>query len=182
MQESGCAFSTISSAAGEESSYRMDIKEADKKGHDLRDYICPDSMEFNKDHFVMGNQYGRVLFLREYASYIKDSMIRELMDINRNATLSIHVIPIPTDEAVREMQNKLLGVESNVASWQRRQNANNNYSAIVPYEMEQQREETREMLSDLTERNQRLMFVTVTMVHMAPSKEALDSDTVPSSR
>lgn len=163
--------------AGEEASYRMDIRETDKKGHDVRDYICPDSLEFNKDYFVMGNQYGRVLFLREYATYIKDSMIRELMDINRNAVLSIHVIPIPTDEAVREMQNKLLGVESNVASWQRRQNANNNYSAIVPYEMEQQREETREMLADLTERNQRLMFVTVAMAHMAPTKEALDSDT-----
>ena len=60
---------------GEESSVHFDIKETRKKGHDFKDYICPDTMEFEKDYFKMGNRYGRVLFLREYASYIKDSMV-----------------------------------------------------------------------------------------------------------
>ena len=64
--------------------------------------------------------------------------------------LSIDIIPVPTDEAVRELQNRLLGVETNVTNWQRRQNSNNNFSAIVPYDLEQQRKETREMLDDLT--------------------------------
>lgn len=54
---------------GEESSFHFDIKETRKKGHDFKDYICPDTMEFEKDYFKMGNRYGRVLFLREYASY-----------------------------------------------------------------------------------------------------------------
>ena len=134
-------------------------------------------MEFKKDHFVMGNKYGRVLFLKEYASYIKDSMINELTSLNRSLMLSIDIIPVPTDEAVREMQNRLLGVETNVTNWQRRQNSNNNFSAVVPYDLEQQRKETREMLDDLTSRDQRMMFAVVTLVHLADSKEELDSDT-----
>src|SRR5699024_5465797 len=81
------------------------------------------------------------------------------------------------DEAVREIQNKLLGVETNVTNWQRRQNANNNFSAVVPYDMELQRKETKEMLDDLTTRDQRMMFGLLTMVHMADSKKQLDSDT-----
>jgi type IV secretory pathway VirB4 component len=162
---------------GEENHFRFDLKETMKKGHSFKDYICPDSFEFKKDHFVMGKKYGRVLFLKEYASYIKDSMISELTELGRNLMLSIDVIPVPTDEAVREMQNKLLGVETNVTNWQRRQNQNNNYSAVVPYDMEQQRKETREMLDDLTTRDQRLMFAVVTMVHLADSLEELDQDT-----
>ena len=75
------------------------------------------------------------------------------------------------------MQNRLLGVETNVTNWQRRQNANNNFSAVVPYDLEQQRKETREMLDDLTTRDQRMMFAVVTLVHLADSKEELDSDT-----
>ena len=51
--------------------------------------------------------------------------------LNRSLMLSIDIIPVPTDEAVREMQNRLLGVETNVTNWQRRQNANNNFSAVV---------------------------------------------------
>lgn len=162
---------------GEETNFRFDIKETVKKGHSFKDYICPDSIEYKKDHFIMGGKYGRVLFLKEYASYIKDSMITELTELSKSLMLSIDVIPVPTDEAVREMQNKLLGVETNVTNWQRRQNSSNNYSAVVPYDMEQQRKETREMLDDLTTRDQRLMFAVVTLVHLADSKEELDSDT-----
>lgn len=125
----------------------------------------------------MGDKFGRVLFLKEYASYIKDSMINELTELNRTLMLSIDVIPVPTDEAVREMQNRLLGVETNVTNWQRRQNSNNNFSAVVPYDLEQQRKENREMLDDLTTRDQRMMFAVVTLVHLADSREELDSDT-----
>ncbi|MCB6490513.1 class B sortase [Dorea sp. 210702-DFI.3.17] len=65
---------------GDESSFHFDIKETRKKGHDFKDYICPDTMEFEKDYFKMGNRYGRVLFLREYASYMNDgSMFTGLM-------------------------------------------------------------------------------------------------------
>jgi hypothetical protein len=162
---------------GEETEFKFDLKEAMQKGHSYKDVICPDSLEFKKDYFVMGDKYGRVLFLKEYASYIKDSMLNELCGLDRNLMLSIDIIPVPTDEAVREMQNRLLGVETNVTNWQRRQNSNNNFSAVVPYDLEQQRKETREMLDDLTTRDQRMLFAVVTLVHLADSKEQLDSDT-----
>ena len=161
----------------DEAALPFDLQSAMKRGHNLKDTICPDSLEFHRDYFKMGSHYGRVLFLKDYASYIKDSMILELTDLNRRMMLSIDMIPVPTDEAVREVENKLLGVETNVTNWQRRQNANNNFSAVVPYDLEQQRKETREMLDDLTTRDQRMMFAVVTLVHLADSKEELDSDT-----
>ena len=65
----------------------------------------------------------------------------------------------------------------NAANWQRKQNAANNFSAVLPYDMEQQRKETKEMLDDLTNRDQRMMFGLVTLVHLADTKEQLDSDT-----
>jgi len=158
-------------------SFPFDLKAFAKKGHSFKDWICPDSMEFHKDYFKAGERFGRVLFMQDYASYVKDDMVSELCDLSRDLMLSIDILPVPTDEAVREIQNKLLGVETNVTNWQRRQNANNNFSAIVPYDMELQRKETKEMLDDLTTRDQRMMFGLLTMVHMADTKEQLDSDT-----
>ena len=162
---------------GEEAEFRFNAREMMKRGHDFRDYICPDGIEKNSDYLKLGEKYCRVLFLKDYASYIKDNMVTELTDFNRNMMLSIDVVPVPTDEAVREVENRLLGVETNVTNWQRRQNSNNNFSAVVPYDLEQQRKETREMLDDLTTRDQRMMFAVVTLVHLADSKEELDSDT-----
>ena len=162
---------------GEEVNYNLDLKDMMKKGHNFKDYICPDSFSFKSDYFEMGNKFGRVLFLKDYASYIKDSFIAELTDMSQNMMMSIDVIPIPTDEAVREVENRLLGVETNITNWQRKQNANNNFSAVIPYDMEQQRKESKEFLDDLTTRDQRMMFANLTLVITADTKEQLDADT-----
>jgi type IV secretory pathway VirB4 component len=162
---------------GNEANYNFDMKSSCMKGHSFKDYIVPDALEFKADHFVMGNRYGRVLFLREYASYIKDSMFTEFTELNRNIMLSIDVIPVPTDEAVREVEKRLLGVETNITNFTRKQNQNQNYNVEIPYDMAQQRKEAREFLDDLVTRDQRMMFVVVTLVHTAETLEQLDSDT-----
>ena len=162
---------------GEENYFNFDIDDNTKKGHSFKDYICPDSFDIERDYFKIGNRYGRVLFLKDYANYIKDDMVSELTDLNRNLMLSIDVIPIPMDEAVREVENRRLGVETNITNWQRRQNKNNNFSAVIPYDLEQQRNESKEFLDDLTTRDQRMFVAVLTLVHMADTKEELDSDT-----
>lgn len=162
---------------GEESLFNINIEDYARKGHSFKDYISPDTIEVFDDYFKLGEKYGRVMFLKDYAAYIKDDIITELADISRNLMLSIDIIPIPTDEAVREVENILLGVETNAANWQRRQNANNNFNAMLPYDIELQRKETKEFLDDLTTRDQRMMFAVMTIVHMADSKKQLDEDT-----
>ena len=162
---------------GEETAFRFDAKEMMRRGHDFKDYICPDSIEKHSDYLKLGEKYARVIFLKDYASYIKDDMLTELTDLNRNLMMSIDIIPVPTDEAVREVERILLGVETNITNWQRRQNANQNFSAVIPYDMEQQRNEIKEFLNDLTTRDQRMMFAVITLIHMADTKEQLDSDT-----
>ncbi len=162
---------------GEESNFHFDMTAAMRRGHDFKDYICPDSMEFDKNYFKVGERFGRTLFLKEYASYIKDTMITELTELNQNMMLSIDVRPVTMEEAVREVEKRVLGVETNITNWQRRQNQSNNFSAIVPYDLEQQRKESREFLDDITSRDQRMIFATVTIVHTAATKEQLDSDT-----
>ena len=162
---------------GEEAEFSFDLAAMAKRGHDFKDYICPDSMEKNSDYVKLGDKFCRVLFLKDFASYIKDNMVTELTDFNRNLMFSIDVVPVPTDEAVREVENRLLGVETNITNWQRRQNANNNFSAVVPYDMELQRKESKEFLDDLTTRDQRMMFAVITLAITADTKEQLDSDT-----
>lgn len=106
----------------------------------------------------MGDKFGRVLFLKNYASYIKDELIANLSDFSRSLMISIDFLPIPTDEAVRDVQSQILGVEADITRWQQRQNSKNNFTAAIPYELEQARAETKEYLDDLTTRDQRMIF------------------------
>ena len=68
---------------GEETSFNFELSKTMRKGHNFKDYICPDSVEFENDYLKMGERYARVLFLKEYASYIKDSMVTELTELNK---------------------------------------------------------------------------------------------------
>lgn len=162
---------------GDNGNYRLNVQNAMRLGHDFRDYICPDGLSFKADHFEMGGRFGRVLFLKDFPSFLHDSMISELTEFYRSMMLSIDILPIPTDEAVKELQKRVLGVETEVTRWQQKQNQANNWSTDPPYELSQMREEMKEFMDDLTKRDQRMMYGQVTLVHMADTMEQLDEDT-----
>lgn len=162
---------------GEEEFFAFDLGEAMRRGDDFRDHICPESLRFHADHFEMGGKVGRVLFLREYASYIRDDLISNLSDFQRSLMLSIDVLPIPTGEAVKEIQSRILGIETDITRWQNKQNSRNNFSAAIPYDLEQLRDEAKEFLGDLSGRDQRMIFANITLVHTADDLAQLDADT-----
>lgn len=163
--------------AGEEDHFEFNLKDSRKKGHSFKDYICPDGMELHHDHFKIGSRFGRVIFVKDVGAYLKDTLVAELTGLNQNMMLSIDVLPVPMEEAIKEAENRLLGVATNITNWQRKQNANNNFGAIVPYDMEQQLKESKEFLDDLTMRDQQMMLAVVTLVHTADDKKQLDADT-----
>ena len=162
---------------GEEQFYKFDLNASMRLGHSFKDYIAPDGMKFLSDHFELGGKVGRVLFMRKYSSYIKDDMITSMADFPRTLVLSIDLLPVPTDEAVRDVQSQIMGIESDITRWQQRQNARNNFTAVVPYELEQQRAETQDFLDDLSTRDQRMVYANVTLLHMADTLEQLNADT-----
>lgn len=157
--------------------FHFDLDRIVHSGHDFRDAIAPDCMTFYKNHYEMGDQVGRVLFFRDYASFIKDEMITELSDLPRNMMISINLFPIPTDEVVKEIQRRIMAIESDVGRFTQRQNSLNNFNATIPYHLEQSRLQTRELMDDVTTRDQGLMLGQVTMTHLADTLEQLDQDT-----
>lgn len=161
----------------ERQDYAFDLHDARRKGHSFKDYICPDSAEFKPSYFRLGNRYGRALFLRNYASELSDKIISDLTAVSGDIMMSIDFLVVPTDEAVQDTQTRLLGIDTNITKWQERQNRNNNFSAIVPYPMEQQRKAIEDFLKDITDRDQKMMQAVITLVHTADSLEHLDADT-----
>lgn len=162
---------------GEETIYQFDFQATKKLGHDFRDYICPDSIEKNADYIKIGGKYCRILFIKSYASNVSDKFIRELSDFAKDMMLTITVNPMSAEKAQQLAEYKLMGAESNIANWQQKQNQRNNFSAVVPFQKEQERAECREFLNDLQNRDQRVFIVTITLLHMADDLEQLDQDT-----
>lgn len=157
--------------------YQFSLKESLGRGHNPVDSICPSSMTIKLNHFMLDGKYGRVLFLRDYASYLKDTFVTDLTALNREVLMSVDILPVPMDEAIKEVDKNTMRTDTKVNSWQKNQNKQQNYTAVLPIHLEQQRQENKEFMTDLTSRNQRMMLCTVTLVHFADSLEQLDTDT-----
>lgn len=163
---------------GEEGGFSFDFDKLARRGQDFKDSVCPDAIQFHSNYFELGDsKVGRVLFLKDYPSYLEDGFIKELTDFSRNLVLSIDIQPVPTDVALKEIQNQALAVETDITRWQNKQNQNNNFSAIPPMQLTEARNNMREFLDDLTARDQRMTLCVMTLVHIADSKEQLDADT-----
>lgn len=89
--------------AGQPAVVPFNMERRAKRGHDFRDWFCPDSLEFYADFFKSDVRWGRVLYLQDYASFIKDDFIMELCGLDRSMMVSIDILPVPTDEAVRDL-------------------------------------------------------------------------------
>lgn len=162
---------------GEQDPFVFNYRKMVREGEDIRDLICPDGIEKHAEYMKVGKKYIRTFYLKEYASYMKDSFLSEITDVSKRMMVSLDIVPVPTEEAVKEVEKRLLGVETNITNWQRKQNQNQNFSAVIPYDMELQRKESKEFLEDLTTRDQRMMLCVVTILLEAESLEQLESDT-----
>jgi len=158
----------------------FDLSDTIKKGHDFTNQLCPQSSEIKKDHIVLGDKYVRTLYFHEFANYIDDRMLSKFTDFPINLMLSIDIYPIPTHEAVKTIELLILGAETEKANFMRKQIRNNNISAEVPYELQQRSEELKEMMDDMTKRDQSMMLVTITIILMADSLKDLNiyTDTI----
>ena len=60
----GFVFSTTSTGPGTRAGFHFDMADMARKGHDFKDYICPDGIEKHSDYLKLGDRYCRVLFLK----------------------------------------------------------------------------------------------------------------------
>lgn len=165
---------------GEETDYNFNFQDMIRQGADIRDYICPDIYDSDRhsaDYFKFGKTYGRSIFLRNYASFIKDDIVTKICSISRPCCFSIDLVAIPTDESIQSANKIKMRVEGNKVKYLRKAAERGIYGATITYDMQQQLNEADEYLNDLTERDQRMFVANISMVHLASTKEELDEDT-----
>lgn len=165
---------------GDETSFGLiDIRKALRSGHRARELVMPFTAERNKDYTKIGGKYVRALYFSpvHYPSFMKDDVFSQLCGINKTMVITMDLVPLLMEEALKMVDNISLGLETDVSNWQRRQNANNNFSAVLPFHFENRRKELDEYYNDLNNRNQRMFLGLVTVLHFADTLEELDSDT-----
>ncbi len=162
---------------GDEEYWTFDMEDKKKKGHSFKDSIAPMSVVPARDHLKIGDRYVRVLAMTEYASWIDDSTLSRLTNLDMEIMLSVSFLPVPTDEAVKFFQSKLDSVEANSMRYQQKQMERTKIAVPEPYNIKKERQVITDSLNDITVRDCGLVIATITIAHTAPTLEQLNSDT-----
>ncbi|MDR1821189.1 MAG: ATP-binding protein [Oscillospiraceae bacterium] len=163
--------------AGAETQFRYNAEDAKARGYSFKEAICPEYAELGRSYFRLGERWGRVLFLRDYATFLSDEFIAQLSSLNRNMMISIDIVPECKEEAIKLAESRMLAMSKNRINYLQKAQNRKDYSQNVPYYMEQQNSAAQEFMDDLANRNQNMFYATVTCVITSETKEQLDADT-----
>lgn len=168
---------------GEEEIFAVDNRQDVYLAEGFKNYICSDDVELVDDKtikFTNGDTetYARTLFLKDYANFINPSILAEVSAIlPKRYMLSIDTIAVPTEEAIKEIDLKLLSVEANITRWGNKQNESNNFVSVIPPRLKRAREVLQDFYADVTERDQKMLLSIITLTHTASSLAELNADT-----
>ncbi|WP_010233478.1 VirB4-like conjugal transfer ATPase, CD1110 family [Clostridium arbusti] len=162
---------------GHEGEFKYDESYLKKSGITTKDLIAPDGFEFKRDYFMIGDQYCRGIFLKNLPAALSDKFLADLTSFSGNMTTSLHFKSIDPDKALRLIKKQITGMESNKIEYEKRSLKNGYLEAFIPYELKSSLEEAGELLDDLINKNQKMFFVSVVIVHFADSLEQLKRDT-----
>ncbi|MDD2483682.1 MAG: ATP-binding protein [Eubacteriales bacterium] len=150
--------------------------EQKKRGTSIKDAIAPDGLEYKRDHFMIGNQYAQVLYIKELPTFLSDQILTDLTDLRMNLMLSVHLRPLEPDQALKLVRKKITSMESNKMERQKKSIKGGFAEAFIPFHLQNALEEAKELLDDIVNKDQKLFLTSILIFHMAESKEALQKN------
>ena len=80
-------------------------------GNRIKNYISPAYFKFKKHEIEIGEQLTRVLFVKEYATYVDDEIVRDFIDNSHKITVSKHIRRVAKSKAMEILRKKIFNVE-----------------------------------------------------------------------
>lgn len=148
-----------------------------ERGLAVKDYIAPPSFEFNSSYFKTGNKFARVLYLRDLPTSMHDNILADLTNVDFNCLLTLNLRPIAQEKALTLVRNQVVSINAAVVEAQKKATKAGYGTDLISPSLRQAQQEAAELQEDLTQRNQKMFFATLTMVLFADTLEELKSQT-----
>lgn len=142
-----------------------------------KDFIAPDSFNFtDKSIFEFNNNYGRILYLKDFPPEISDKLLTELSDIPVNMTITLHINSVEQEKAFSLVKQKISFMEQQKIDEQKKALKSGYDVDMIPYELKYSLAEAEELLDDLQNKNQRMFKVTLLVFTSANDLEQLNDN------
>jgi type IV secretory pathway VirB4 component len=160
-----------------ENLFNCNIKQINKYGHITKDVLVPDSLKFKFNYFCIGDKFAKIIFLRDFPSYLNDCFIADITDFSFNMLLTINIKSVLPDKAIKLVKKQITGMEANKLEYQKRASKSGYSQDIVPYELKHSLNQAEDLLNELLNKNQKMFLTNLLIMITADTKDELNKKT-----
>ena len=161
---------------GTMSPFRFSWKDLAESGHNIKDYIAPPAFDFRfPSRFKIGKMFGSVSYLDITAPRLSDELLRNILNIDANVSVSIHFENEDPIKAMKLLKGKLSDIQTSKINEQKKAVRSGYDMDIIPSDINTYEQDTLKLLEDLNSSNQKMVDITFIITCFASNKKELDN-------
>lgn len=160
---------------GEDNLKNIDINDYLKTGSDFRTDICnTKETKYKSKQFTIDDRFAVALKVTDYPKSLDDEFLSEITNMPIFSLTSIDIVPIDKELTNNLLTEKYLGVENDIRKQQQKRNKNNDFSSDISLKKQTEKKEIFQMIENVKEDDQKMFYVSVTIVVFAETQEELN--------
>ena len=148
-----------------------------KTGMGTKDFIAPTSFDFRQSRlFCVGTTWGAASYMQIMASELSDKLLAELLEMDAEITITMHIQTVDQTKAVKTVKAKLTDIDRMKMDEQKKAARAGYDIDILPPDLLTYSKDAAALLADLQSRNERMFLLTFLVVNTAPTRQQLEND------
>ena len=162
---------------GEREPFRFSWEDIPQSGLSTKDYIAPAGFDFRQSRsFRIGATWGAASYLQIMASELSDRLLAELLELDAEMTITLHIQTVDQTKAVKAIKSKVSDIDKMKVEEQKRAVKSGYDMDILPPDLVTFGQDAKTLLEDLQNHNERMLLLTFLVVNMAATRRKLDND------
>lgn len=151
----------------------LDYQRLVKEGKSVKEILLTGGLKFYTNHFDIGERVGQAYYLDSFANWVNSNFLAELSELNFESAITIHIEAVPQQVAMQLLHNKSVNITADIINRQKK-NLNTNVSPeFISADLKNAKDQIDSLQEDLRNRDQKLFYVSITMIHLADDMETL---------
>lgn len=158
--------------------FRFSWQETVKTGLGTKEAVTPfEGFDFSQHRtFRVGRYWGAASYLQIMASEMSDQLLREILELDAELTVTLHMQTVDQTKAVKMIKGKVSDIDRMKVEEQKKAMRAGYDPDILPPDLVTFSKDAADLLTDLQSRNERMILLTFTVVNLAPNRQRLEND------
>lgn len=151
----------------------LNLENMARQGLTTKDIICPEFLKFNGNNFQIGERYGQAMYLDGIANWLNSNFFTEISSMSFEGIVTLHIQAIPQEDAIKMIHNQSVNINAEVMEKQKHLGQDGYDGNNLPTDLKNAQEQIQNLQEDLLNRDQKLFYISMNIVHFADSPEEI---------